>query len=134
MKAYDVYLDGKEIDTVFYGDNSTADEVKQGLINHDGYSSDIVVTENADKPSDIEVTKKRITHINALRLATGLQAVLLQMLKDHPDKEAKLSVPWFENLICERKSVSLKEAAKVTEAVINTGILRWEIFGNYFVL
>lgn len=84
--------------------------------------------------NDIEVTKKRITHINALRLATGLQAVLLQMLKDHPDKEAKLSVPWFENLICERKGVSLKEAAKVTEAVINTGILRWEIFGNYFVL
>ena len=34
-------------DTVFYGDSDpiTPDEVKRALVNHDGYPSDIIVTE-----------------------------------------------------------------------------------------
>lgn len=40
--AFDVYKDGKKIDTVFYSGND-ADEVKKSLIDHDGYDSDIVV-------------------------------------------------------------------------------------------
>lgn len=43
MKAYDVYLNGKHIDTVFWVDNSDADEVKHSLINHDGYDKRIIV-------------------------------------------------------------------------------------------
>lgn len=45
MKVFDVYLNGKLIDTVFYSksDKITAYEVKQSLINHDGYASRIVV-------------------------------------------------------------------------------------------
>jgi hypothetical protein len=44
MQAYNVYLNGKEIDTVFYNDGSTTvEEVKKSLVNHDGYDSDIVV-------------------------------------------------------------------------------------------
>ncbi len=42
MKAYDIYLNGKLIDTVYYTD-STAIEVKKDLVQHDGYSPNIVV-------------------------------------------------------------------------------------------
>lgn len=44
-KAFDVFLNGEEIDTVFYNDNSNVDEeeVKRSLINHDGYDSGIEV-------------------------------------------------------------------------------------------
>lgn len=48
MKAYRVYLEDDygnetEVDTVFWCDNSDADEVKRSLINHDGYDPAIVV-------------------------------------------------------------------------------------------
>jgi hypothetical protein len=44
-QAYDVFLRGKHVDTVFYSAslNEPADEVKRSLINHDGYDSAIVV-------------------------------------------------------------------------------------------
>lgn len=45
MKAYTVYLGKKEIDVVFWVDNSDAEEVKQSLINHDGYDPRIRVVE-----------------------------------------------------------------------------------------
>lgn len=41
--AFNVYLHGKKIDTVFYNDNFKAEEVKESLINHDGYEQDIKV-------------------------------------------------------------------------------------------
>lgn len=43
--AYDVYLLDKLIDTVYYGANIKVDEdeVKQSLINHDGYNPNIEV-------------------------------------------------------------------------------------------
>ena len=43
--AYNVRLNGKLIDTVFYVDKGAKDEVKRGLVNHDGYDPEIVVTE-----------------------------------------------------------------------------------------
>jgi len=43
MKAYNVYLRNKLIDTVFWVDNSDAEEVKQSLINHDNYHPSIIV-------------------------------------------------------------------------------------------
>lgn len=45
MKAYDVFLGGREIDTVFWVDNSDAEEVRRALVNHDGYDSRIIVRE-----------------------------------------------------------------------------------------
>lgn len=42
-KAYNVMLNGKKIDTVF-ATGYTADEMRQSLINHDGYDPRIVVT------------------------------------------------------------------------------------------
>ena len=45
MKAFDVYLNGKKIDTVFYSDGVKVDceEVKRSLVGHDGYDPRIVV-------------------------------------------------------------------------------------------
>lgn len=41
--AWNVYLHGKRIDTVFYSPDCDADYVRRGLINHDGYDPAIVV-------------------------------------------------------------------------------------------
>lgn len=45
MRAFDVFLNRKNIDTVFYSDTDkiTASEVRDSLINHDGYDPNIVV-------------------------------------------------------------------------------------------
>ena len=49
MKAWDVYLNSKWIDRVFWnarcdgGALVTADDVRRSLINHDGYDPGIVV-------------------------------------------------------------------------------------------
>jgi hypothetical protein len=45
-QAYDVYLRGRLIDTVFYniGGKETIADVKKSLVDHDGYDSNIVVT------------------------------------------------------------------------------------------
>jgi len=57
-KAYDVYRPSQEvdeewecIDTVFWANNSTAEEVHRSLIEHDNYPSDIVVYyDNPENP------------------------------------------------------------------------------------
>lgn len=47
--AFNVYLNGKKIDTVFYDRTpsdtiaESEDDVKRSLINHDGYNPNIVV-------------------------------------------------------------------------------------------
>lgn len=45
MQAFNVWLNGKCIDTVFYSDgfSVTVEEVKKSLINHDGYDPRIEV-------------------------------------------------------------------------------------------
>ena len=43
QQAWNVYLNGKLIDTVFYTPDCDADYVRTGLINHDGYHSGIIV-------------------------------------------------------------------------------------------
>ena len=45
MDAFNVYLKGKLIDTVFYSKEykEKVEDVKRSLINHDGYNSNIVV-------------------------------------------------------------------------------------------
>lgn len=45
--AWDVWLNGKLIDTVF-ADRTTADEQRRSLINHDGYDSAIEVTKGVN--------------------------------------------------------------------------------------
>jgi hypothetical protein len=50
--AWNVYLRGKNIDTVFYSPTAkvTADEVKRSLVNHDGYDPAITVRRRLCKP------------------------------------------------------------------------------------
>ena len=43
MVAWNVYLNNRLIDTVFYMSNCDRDYVRDGLINHDGYNPRIVV-------------------------------------------------------------------------------------------
>jgi len=43
MKAYEVWLDEKLIDTVFFLEDMSLSEVWSSLVNHDGYSEDIIV-------------------------------------------------------------------------------------------
>ena len=61
LKAFDVYLDGTKIDTVFYK-NFSAEEVKDSLIDHDGYSSDIEVVLDEGLKGDMgeEVTREEM--------------------------------------------------------------------------
>jgi rubrerythrin len=37
VKAWDVFLEGKIIDTVYFDEDIEADQVMDSLINHDGY-------------------------------------------------------------------------------------------------
>jgi len=48
MRSWDVFLEGRKIDTVFYVNNVEAEEIKESLINHDNYNPDIEVKENLD--------------------------------------------------------------------------------------
>jgi hypothetical protein len=47
QRAFDVYLNGRIIDTVFYSTSTPVDveEVKRSLVNHDGYDDRIIVKE-----------------------------------------------------------------------------------------
>jgi hypothetical protein len=60
-QAFDVFLNGKNIDTVFYSEGAKvdADEVKRSLINHDGYDSAIVV-KKASQEIENHATKEQI--------------------------------------------------------------------------
>ena len=77
---------------------------------------------------------KVITKVDAVPLAIGIQKVLLELAKKYELQSAKYPVREFERLLMESKGVSKKEAEKVTEKIINTGIIRWEMIGNNFVL
>lgn len=54
MRAWDIYLDGQLIDTVFYIREVEADAVKTALINHDGLPVRIEVRESTKR---MEVTE-----------------------------------------------------------------------------
>ena len=41
--SWDIIRNGRVIDTVFYHSEMTQHEVRQSLIDHDGYSADIIV-------------------------------------------------------------------------------------------
>ena len=45
-QAWNVWLLGRLIDTVFYDADCDADYVRRGLIDHDGYDSRIIVRRN----------------------------------------------------------------------------------------
>ena len=48
-QAWNVYLNGKLIDTVFFTPDMGADDVKRSLVNHDGYDSGITVRRGSQR-------------------------------------------------------------------------------------
>jgi hypothetical protein len=48
--AYDVHLDGKHIDTIFYNSHEDPQDVKRSLVHHDGYHPNIHVSSANKKP------------------------------------------------------------------------------------
>lgn len=69
---------------------------------------------------------KTLVKIDSAKLIAGLIEILKEC-GSYPVKD-------FEKMIVEEKQVSNKEAEKVTEIIINSGKIGWEIFGNNFVL
>ena len=49
--AWDVYLNNKIIDTVWFDEDMTEDQVEDALINHDNYDPAIVVHCPASQPT-----------------------------------------------------------------------------------
>lgn len=50
MRVIKVYLNNEELDTVFwYGTRDTLDEIKEVLVDHDGYDLSIEVKEEIDE-------------------------------------------------------------------------------------
>lgn len=50
MTGWYVFLDGEQIDIVFYSGTMDADDVRRSLINHDGYDPRITVRKtNSDE-------------------------------------------------------------------------------------
>ncbi len=43
MQAFNVYLNGNLIDTVYFAKGMSPEQVKRSLVNRDGYSSEIEV-------------------------------------------------------------------------------------------
>lgn len=43
IMAWDVYLNGKQIETVFFNDSCDKEYVLRSLIDHDGFPSDICI-------------------------------------------------------------------------------------------
>lgn len=54
MTAFLVIKDNQLVETVYYN-HTTASEVKQSLINHDGYSPEIHVVEDSEDTKDLAV-------------------------------------------------------------------------------
>jgi len=80
---------------------------------------------------------KVISRIDAPKLAMGLQQILLDMDAKAKEKGVEFlgyPVDVFERMIMEDKQVSKDDAERVTEKVLNTGIIRWDLTRNTFVL
>lgn len=56
MKAFNVYLNGKKIDKIFYSDISrdNTDDVRRSLVEHDGYDPRIVVRREIGKKKCVQ--------------------------------------------------------------------------------
>ena len=62
QQAFDVYLNGRNIDTVFYSGPVDADEVRRSLIDHDGYDSDIEVSKARRSRPHLERARAHAEH------------------------------------------------------------------------
>lgn len=76
--------------------------------------------------------QKLMQKINVEELKNEVLALLRNQEKS--GIEPSISVKKFEADLMTEKKLSKDEAELVTEMIISSGALRWEIFGNNFVL
>lgn len=76
QQAFDVVKDGKVIDTVFFAGSMTCKEVKDSLVSHDGYDSDIkVVRQGKAVAEDLEsVTEATDASFHAKEIKAAIEA------------------------------------------------------------
>lgn len=95
--AWDVFLNGKEIDTV-WSTEQNAEDMKRSLVNHDGYDPNIVVkmakssTRPARKPSQNEAKGMSVPDKHQLRIAKDtlkMNPVMARVMGGPSPEEAK---------------------------------------------
>lgn len=85
-QAFKVFLGRKQIDTVFYSNKDTREDVRQSLINHDGYDPNIRVVKERPKPTQ-PVTE--YTDTDKDRIGQQIAALLdLKRDREHRDRYA----------------------------------------------
>jgi hypothetical protein len=63
MIGWKVYLDGEQIDEVFYNEGITQEEVRISLIEHDGYDPNITVKKVINKLQALKTLLDFVDHI-----------------------------------------------------------------------
>lgn len=76
--------------------------------------------------------EKLLSKINIDEIKKEILTILWNQEKS--GEEPRYSVKKFESELIAGSNLSKKEAELVTEMIISSGALRWEIFGNNFVL
>lgn len=89
-----VFLDGQEIDKVFYSGNVDEEEVRQSLINHDGYDPGIVVEREGTPPLQERTDKEwygdeapKFVEIRDVKNDSVTVVPVAEFQKDNPDVE-----------------------------------------------
>lgn len=83
--AYNVYLNGRLTDTVFMSYNASVKEVRDNLVNHDGYDSRITVRKRAVKRTNPGFPASKVRSV-VRRELKGMKHVLAPSRKRNPGK------------------------------------------------
>lgn len=73
-----------------------------------------------------------VLHADVLRLTTGIQAALISMAQD--GKEPLYPISVFESYVVRKFNCKESDAEKLTEKILNTGIIRMSIYDQCFTL
>jgi hypothetical protein len=95
-QAWDVFLNGKNIDTVFYSEGAKvdADEVKRSLVDHDGYDANIVVKKGSQEITNHATKEQIITKLAEINSPWAVvikdgQEVVARVVDDQVVKESE---------------------------------------------
>lgn len=96
--AYKVHLNGKHIDTIFYGHHEDPEEVKRSLVNHDGYHPGIKVTKERKKKLEegfktgdgrrFVTRDEAVAHANKVNAKTG-NVIAVEATKEKMKEEVE---------------------------------------------
>jgi len=109
--TYNVMLDGKEIDTVFYKQEQDPEEVKNSLIDHDGYDPRIVVVLEGKKEKALWPKKARLD-FQIIKEATRSFKDIKELQKEVQDNDLHpgdyIKVGGVEYVMVEYSAISYK--------------------------